>query len=273
MFFDEQIRARQHGFQKQNRIFLLPHTALQPYIAHYTITFAEKSQEAKDLMLIPDASGCMVFSLSSTGWVEKYWGPTTKCVRVQDDYQRVKLRFFVEFLPSGAFYFTGIPQRELQDQQILLEDLNKKFSRQCTAILDKATSVSKLVEQFDQLFLQALRIIKQPEQMITSLLPRFQTQIVTVQDASLLSGYSERHLNRLFHRVLGMNMKTYLRLLRVNQALQHIQAEACSMTHLAQSLSYFDQAHFIHDFKRVCGVTPSSYLQNMSFFYNEEYKF
>ena len=41
---------------------------------------------------------------------------------------------------------------------------------------------------------------------------------------------------------------------------------------LAQDLEYYDQAHFIHDFKDICGLAPSLYLKNKSDFYNEEFK-
>ena len=46
-----------------------------------------------------------------------------------------------------------------------------------------------------------------------------------------------------------------------------------SLTHLAQELGYFDQAHFIHDFRSVCGVTPGTYRAELSDFYNEPLKF
>ena len=36
---------------------------------------------------------------------------------------------------------------------------------------------------------------------------------------------------------------------------------------------YFDQAHFNHVFKEICQTTPTHYLQNLSDFYNELYKF
>ena len=48
---------------------------------------------------------------------------------------------------------------------------------------------------------------------------------------------------------------------------------APSLTALAQDLGYYDQPHFIHDFRAVCGVPPSAYLERMAGFYNEPLKF
>ncbi|MFR8214123.1 MAG: AraC family transcriptional regulator [Longicatena caecimuris] len=36
---------------------------------------------------------------------------------------------------------------------------------------------------------------------------------------------------------------------------------------------YYDQSHFIHDFIRVCGCTPKAYVEKMTSYYQEPYKF
>lgn len=45
------------------------------------------------------------------------------------------------------------------------------------------------------------------------------------------------------------------------------------LTYLAQESGFYDQAHFIRDFKEVCGITPGGYRNKMSDFYNEPLKF
>ena len=49
--------------------------------------------------------------------------------------------------------------------------------------------------------------------------------------------------------------------------------KAPSLSYLAQALGYYDQAHFNHDFKSVCGVSPTVYQQKLSDFYRETHKF
>ena len=69
-----------------------------------------------------------------------------------------------------------------------------------------------------------------------------------------------------------MGCKAYFQVLRVNAAIRALQAGPPSLTRLAQELGYFDQSHFIHEFKSVCGVSPGRYLAHMSGFYNEPLK-
>lgn len=83
-----------------------------------------------------------------------------------------------------------------------------------------------------------------------------------------------RHLTRLFRERCGLSPKRLQRIVRINTAAMLMQRSAgLSLTRLAQELDYFDQAHFIHDFRAVCGVTPGAYQARLSDFYNEPLKF
>ena len=86
------------------------------------------------------------------------------------------------------------------------------------------------------------------------------------------TGYSIRHLSRLLRTEAGLGVHAFVRVLRINRAVRCLQAGAPSLTRLAQELGYFDQAHFIHDFKAVCGVSPGRYRAGMSTFYKEPLK-
>ena len=50
-------------------IYIRPHILLQPYIAHYTLHIQEIANKNKELVLIPDIAGCMVFTLHHMNWI------------------------------------------------------------------------------------------------------------------------------------------------------------------------------------------------------------
>lgn len=74
-------------------------------------------------------------------------------------------------------------------------------------------------------------------------------------------GISERHLEVQFKKHVGISPKTYAlinRFKRMEQLLHHktaIKWEQMNFSH-----EYYDQSHFIKDFKRFTGHTPSHYL-------------
>lgn len=92
-----------------------------------------------------------------------------------------------------------------------------------------------------------------------------------MEDLAAESGYSARHLNRLLQEDVGLNLKLLSRIFRINRACLLLPLRD-DLTALAQELGYHDQAHFIHDFQGVCGVSPGKYKRGMSDFYNEEIK-
>jgi AraC-like DNA-binding protein len=86
------------------------------------------------------------------------------------------------------------------------------------------------------------------------------------------TGYSARHLNRVVADSVGMNLKLFSRIVRINAACRALSVPNLSLTALAQRFDYHDQAHFIHDFKSICGVAPGKFRSAMSHFYNEDLK-
>lgn len=75
-------------------------------------------------------------------------------------------------------------------------------------------------------------------------------------------GYSQKHLIQLFKEHVGLPPKAFLRIIRFQRAISEIEQRGCiEWSHLALDCGYYDQAHFIRDFKRFSGFTPEEYLQ------------
>ncbi len=73
---------------------------------------------------------------------------------------------------------------------------------------------------------------------------------------------SERSLERLFLTHIGITPILYARICRFQSSMALLrQGSFRSLTDIAHSLGYFDQSHFIRDFKLFSGVTPGVYLR------------
>lgn len=87
-----------------------------------------------------------------------------------------------------------------------------------------------------------------------------------------LSRISSRQLQRKFSQQLGMTPKRYCRILRVKRAsLLLLKDYNCQLLlkDLAYSLNYYDQSHFLKDFRTVAGVSPS-HFRHLSLPYRHE---
>ena len=83
-----------------------------------------------------------------------------------------------------------------------------------------------------------------------------------VEDLILRHGIGERALQRLFQRYVGASARWVIKRYRIYEALQQLSSGSrLDWAGLAQDLGYFDQAHFISDFKKLVGCTPAAYLK------------
>jgi AraC-like DNA-binding protein len=72
----------------------------------------------------------------------------------------------------------------------------------------------------------------------------------------------KRSLQRLFNEYVGVGPKWVINRYRLHEALERLaQGGDVDWVRLALDLGYFDQAHFIRDFKALVGRTPGEYLR------------
>ena len=77
-------------------------------------------------------------------------------------------------------------------------------------------------------------------------------------------GVSERSLQRLLRRRLGLSPKWLIQRRRLHEASERLRAGPGDLAGVAHDLGYADQAHFTRDFRRVTGMTPGSFARRFS---------
>lgn len=94
--------------------------------------------------------------------------------------------------------------------------------------------------------------------------------MIQVNALTQLLNISERQMERIFKQFVGLSPKFFCRIIRFNYIFKLITKEKCSWTDLAFSSGFFDQSHFIKNFKEFTGEDPSAYGfddQNMANFF------
>ena len=86
-----------------------------------------------------------------------------------------------------------------------------------------------------------------------------------ISGLSVLSGYSERYLNKKIHEDFGLNPNHLIRFIRFQKAIGNLTS---TMNHVncvdtALDSGYYDQSHFIKDFRKFSGDTPMRYIHHL----------
>ncbi|AKF08708.1 AraC family transcriptional regulator [Sandaracinus amylolyticus] len=85
-------------------------------------------------------------------------------------------------------------------------------------------------------------------------------EILRVEHMAARLATTPRTLQRLFDRYVGVSPKWVIQRYRLHEATDRLAAgEAQDWARLAFDLGYFDQSHFIRDFKALIGTTPAEY--------------
>jgi methylphosphotriester-DNA--protein-cysteine methyltransferase len=76
-------------------------------------------------------------------------------------------------------------------------------------------------------------------------------------------GLSQRRFIEVFRNEVGLTPKSFSRVSRFQHVLGQLEGQTdADWTGIAYDCGYFDQAHFIHDFREFAGVSPTMYLRN-----------
>lgn len=73
---------------------------------------------------------------------------------------------------------------------------------------------------------------------------------------------STRQFERKFKEFAGLNPKLYSRIVRFQAATQHKLTGTRDLTGIAYACGYYDQSHFINDFRQFSGYSPKEYFWN-----------
>ena len=176
----------------------------------------------------------------------------------------------VVFRPGGLPAFFGVPAHEASDRDVPLDAL---WGAQACGLRERILEAPQPMAKLDALE-QALaerwrpRAAHEAVRFALSEIAAFPCESkVAAITASV--GLSPKRFIEHFKGAVGVTPKQYCRIRRFQQVLaaaeQGIRVE---WTQIAVDCGYFDQSHFIHDFRRFSGLTPTAYEARRTQFRN-----
>ena len=98
--------------------------------------------------------------------------------------------------------------------------------------------------------------------------------MITVDQLSDQFKCNRQLLNKVFKTHVNYTLKKFIIIVRImSLAKFRINNPDYSLTEVAHEFGYFDQAHFNYDFKRISGVTPSTFFKHLPPFFHRHKKF
>lgn len=171
----------------------------------------------------------------------------------------------IHFLPGAAQAILKLPLSEFRNNHRCAADIDALRANSLRNRLLAIESPSLQMKMVESWLIR--RLTQDPAQRYFQQFLRSLTVNTDVGSVASLvdkSGYSQRQINRLCHRFLGMNLKTYTRLQRFKQISRLLKKHKGNWATLALNAGYYDQSHMLRDFSQFAGTSPSDYLRQNS---------
>jgi AraC-like DNA-binding protein len=186
-------------------------------------------------------------------------GPRERHTVIDTEEQRWLL--MVHFRFGGASPFFAAPPWETSNQLVELEDLwgdDGAVLRE--RLLEAGTTEQKLQTVESALLEHAVRPL-QPDPAVAFAVAAFERG-ASVSEVTSRLGLLPKSFARRFRERVGLLPKRFSRVRRLQRVLEAIErTQTLDWVEIAVDHGYFDQAHLIHDFRELVGMTPSAYVQ------------
>ena len=174
--------------------------------------------------------------------------------------------FAIRFYPYGFANFTTTPIKDLANKETQLKLVfGETLASDLEHKIVNATSTQERIEIVNDFLLHALKEEIIVDSILKSTIDTILATKGSVPINSILKGdlSKRRQLERNFSKQVGLSPKQLGRVIRLQAALKMLlNQKSESLTEIAYESQYYDQAHFIKDFKEFTGTNPKEFYKD-----------
>lgn len=167
------------------------------------------------------------------------------------------------FLPEGFFPFLKIPVSEFKNQLLGANEVGFKQAGTITDRLKEAPGIEARLNILEhELALMLDAAVQTPENFrrIFNAVKQSDSPVVLAEFCQR-NNIGMRQLERMYNKYIGVSAMTYNTLDRFHSGLNQLLSKDYSkLSDIAYGNGYFDQMHYIREFKRFAGDTPGSFV-------------
>lgn len=243
----------------------VPTEKLKDYIKYYVVTGNEVEREYKVFpstglvigfqykgqLSIQDKTLSKLKSAGITGITDSY-----RIFRNSADIGTV----LVYFTETGFTHFSSNPANELFNLSLSLDDIFEKSSvNEVEEKLAAANTDRQRIKIVEHFLLAQLKDIQSDKLIVEAVKLIYQSKgTIRVKELNEKLLISQSPFEKRFRKIVGTTPKKFTSIIRFNSVLENLN-EAKSLTEICYENNFFDQAHFIKDFKSFTGETPEHF--------------
>ena len=250
-----------------------PGDRLKQYVKCYYIYESEANVTFEDTVF---PSGCIevLFNLGTGKWQTaaengfvttpaiELWGQIIKPLPVRSIGRNIMLG--VRFFPHAAGCFLNDAVDLFNNQVVDFRDLADNAVGVLYSKLLETTAWNKRIGMVEAFLLQRLLLSERKfgkMNVVSDIMNEMGREdfFENLGDVAARHGITARYLQKIFLQYTGLTPKLYSKINRFQNSLQLVARKDASLTSIAYDCGYFDQSHFIKEFKSFTGLTPSSY--------------
>jgi AraC-like DNA-binding protein len=166
------------------------------------------------------------------------------------------------FYPSTAYLFFQLPMNEVADSLTDLQYLWQSEAKEMEEKIGNTFTNDQKAAVVQQYLLKQLNKNKLDKTIAYCMQEiKKANTLFSVRELANKVGMSQRQLSRKFNHCIGLSTKEFIHINRFIGSLVYLKKYPyLSLTDIAYESGYYDQAHFIHDYKSFAGLTPSAVI-------------
>lgn len=167
------------------------------------------------------------------------------------------------FQAEGFFPFTKVPISEFKNNLLGAEEIGLNYASVISEKLKTAGDINLRLKILEDELLSMLDNDITSHENFIKLVHALKKNSNSIQLADFCdeNNISIRNLERMFNKYVGVSAKTYLSINRFQNGINQLLCNDFNrLLDIAYSNGYFDQMHFIKEFKRFTGDTPKKFV-------------
>ncbi|TCO77919.1 helix-turn-helix domain-containing protein [Marinisporobacter balticus] len=173
----------------------------------------------------------------------------------------------ISFFPTGLFPILKIPISEFKDETVEIDLIIKGFTENIVDKINITDSIHTIIKIIETEVVKIVDVSRIPRKEIYEVFDAFNQNIndLSINDFCKQYGINQRQIERIFNKYIGISPKLFYRINRFQETVNYFKkSNNNSFTSLAYNNNYYDQTHFIKDFKSFTGSTPTEFLNQNS---------